>query len=94
MKILQGGKLPLNIKDDATHEAARVLARARDTTITEAVSQAIHEALERERMDRDRHVKDLAGALDEIAIHCASLPLLDARSPEEILGYDDDGVPG
>jgi antitoxin VapB len=29
----------------------------------------------------------LADELDEIARHCASLPVLDPRSTEEILGY-------
>ena len=31
--------------------------------------------------------------LDKIALHCARLPVLDARSPEEILDYDSDGLP-
>jgi hypothetical protein len=31
--------------------------------------------------------------LDEIGQHCASLPLLDSRSNEETLGYDQDGLP-
>ena len=34
--------------------------------------------------------------LDElmaIARHCAALPLLDARSADEILGYDETGLP-
>lgn len=86
--------MPLNIKDDAAHEEARALARARGTTITEAVAAAIHEALERERRNGNRQVRDCAAALDDIARHCANLPLLDARSPEEILGYGDDGIPG
>ncbi len=30
----------------------------------------------------------------KIARHCASLPVLDDRSPEEILGYDEQGLPG
>jgi len=31
--------------------------------------------------------------LDEIALHCAALPLLDPRLDEEILGYDEYGLP-
>jgi hypothetical protein len=38
------------------------------------------------RRERPRR---LADELEEIATHCASLPVLDARSPDEILGYDD-----
>jgi len=31
--------------------------------------------------------------LDDIALHCSSLPILDDRSPDELLGYNDIGVP-
>ena len=86
--------LPLNIKDESAHEAARELARMRETSITNAVTEAINEALERERSDRLRQSDDLTAALDEIALHCADLPLIDPRSPDEIMGYDDDGVLG
>lgn len=57
-------------------------------------AQAIHEALERDLLKRDRESQTLANELDEIAIHSASLPLLDTRSAEEILGHDSDGMPG
>ena len=86
--------VPLNIKDERAHEAARELARARGTSITQAVKAAIMEALERERSGRRRDRKGLAAALDEIALHCANQPLIDSRSPDEILGYDERGVPG
>jgi hypothetical protein len=32
-------------------------------------------------------------ALAEIALHCASLPGYDTRTPDEIIGYDEYGVP-
>ena len=32
--------------------------------------------------------------LVEIGQRCAALPVLDARSPDEILGYDQVGLPG
>ena len=35
----------------------------------------------------------LADELDRIARHCASLPRRDPRSADEILGYDDRGLP-
>jgi hypothetical protein len=37
--------------------------------------------------------KTLAEELDEIALHCSRLPVLDNRSPDEILGYDENGLP-
>jgi hypothetical protein len=36
----------------------------------------------------------LADELDEIALHCSRLPVRDSRTPEEILGYDEHGLPG
>lgn len=83
--------MPLNIKDERAHEAARELARLRRTTITEAVTEAVEEALAKERAKSSS--EDLAVVLEEISLHCASLPVLDNRSAEEILGYGASGLP-
>jgi antitoxin VapB len=40
-----------------------------------------------------RKGRSLADELDEIAKRCAALPGLDARSADEILGYDEHGLP-
>ena len=37
--------------------------------------------------------RDLCTELDEIARHCASLPVIDDREPDDILGYDEHGLP-
>jgi hypothetical protein len=37
---------------------------------------------------------DLAAELNELFCRVDALPTLDTRSADEILGYDDDGVPG
>ena len=47
-----------------------------------------HEAEQPERIDGR-----LADELEEIGEHCASLPVLDQRRAEEILGYDEAGLP-
>ena len=36
---------------------------------------------------------DLASALEEIAERCAALPKLDDRTGDEMLGYDENGLP-
>ena len=41
----------------------------------------------------DTHAR-LVRELDGIAEFCSSLPVLDDRSPDEILGYDERGTPG
>ena len=47
-------------------------------------------------LDRDtfKDERGLADQIEEIAQHCASLPVLDDRTAEEILGYDENGLPG
>jgi len=40
---------------------------------------------------RDR-IGGLAARLQAIGQHCASLPDLDARSPDELCGYDEQGM--
>jgi antitoxin VapB len=83
--------LALNIRNKQAEELAGALAKLTGETKTEAVTQALRERLERVR--RARSKRRLADELNEIAVHCAALPMLDARSDDEILGYDQDGIP-
>jgi antitoxin VapB len=83
--------MPLNIRNKQTEELAGALAKLTGETKTEAVTQALRERLERVR--RARSKRRLVDELDQIAVHCASLPLQDSRSADEILGYDEHGIP-
>ncbi len=83
--------MPLNIRNEQTEQLASALAKLTGETKTEAVTQALRERLERVRRARAR--KRLADELDEIALHCSARPLRDPRSADEILGYDDNGLP-
>ena len=38
-------------------------------------------------------MRRLVDELDEIALHCATLPVQDRRTADEILGYDEHGIP-
>lgn len=81
----------LNIKNGDAHRFARDLARLTGESMTEAVTTAIRERLERE-IARRRRREGLARRLLALGDECAALPLLDDRSPDEIL-YDEDGLP-
>ncbi|HEX5502542.1 MAG TPA: type II toxin-antitoxin system VapB family antitoxin [Thermomicrobiales bacterium] len=84
--------MALNIKDPEADRLARQLAERTGETITQAVITALRDRLAREERRQDRR----ALLLDEIRAigqHCASLPVLDERSADEILGYDDAGLP-
>lgn len=83
--------MALNVRNPETDRLAEDLARETGVTKTEAVTQALRERLERVR--RDRATSTLADELDEIVLHFGSLPDRDLRSAEEILGYDEHGLP-
>lgn len=83
--------MPLNIKNPEADELARELAHIKGRSITDAVIESLRESLARERgRTRPRSLKD---DLREIGRRCAALPDLDTRSADEIIGYDDIGVP-
>ena len=83
--------MALNIRNRTTEELAATLARLTGETKTQAVTTALRDRLERIR--RRRTGRGLADELDEIALHCASLPVLDERAVEDILGYDERSLP-
>ena len=83
--------MALNIRNRRTEELAEALARHAGETRTEAVTKALHDRLERVR--RERSGRSLARELDDIALHCASLAVLDDREADNILGYDKRGLP-
>jgi antitoxin VapB len=84
--------MALSLKDVETDRLARAVAKLTGESLTEAVRKALAERLERERRKRGRS-KSLAERLDAIALRCASLPDYDTRTPDEIIGYDEYGVP-
>ena len=46
-----------------------------------------------EKSEKSRRSRVLVEDVMDIGRHCASLPLLDGRRPDEILGYDENGLP-
>jgi antitoxin VapB len=80
----------LNIKNDEAHELATELARLTGENLTSAVTLALRERLARER--RRRHTDDVAARLMKIGNRYSALPDSE-RNPDEILGYDEQGLP-
>ena len=82
--------MALSIKDRETDRLARRLARLTGEPITAAVKTAIKERLKREERHRDMPpIEELLA----IARRCAARPPQDTRSEDEILGYDERGLP-
>lgn len=83
--------MPLNIRNKRAEELATALAKLTGETKTEAVTRSLSERLERLRNSRAK--RRLADQLDDIARHCSGLPIVDERSAEDIIGYDEHGLP-
>ena len=85
--------MTLNIRDAEVHELARQLGAATGETMTQAVKTALLERLARvtkaSEADRQRRVE----AMLEFGRVWRSRPLIDERTPEEIWGYDENGLP-
>jgi antitoxin VapB len=82
----------LNIKNPETIDLARRLAATTGESITEAVTRALRErlAVVSSKPDTAR----LKARVARIQTLVASLPDLDTRSDDEIIGYDERGLPG
>ncbi|HYU33863.1 MAG TPA: type II toxin-antitoxin system VapB family antitoxin [Thermoanaerobaculia bacterium] len=78
--------MALSIKNDTAERLARQVASETGESLTEAVVHSLEERLERLRGQRS--APDLMEILMAISQHCSSLPDLDTRSADEILGYE------
>ena len=82
----------ISLKNDKAEKLARQVAAAAGESLTEAIIHALEERLE--RLKGRRSAPDLAEAVMAISRRCRSLPDLDTRSADEILGYDEKGAFG
>lgn len=83
--------MALSIKDPEADRLARELAKRTGESLTQAVVVALRERLARET-GRTRTIP-LRDELATIRRRCAALPVIDTRTPEEIVGYDEQGLP-
>lgn len=82
--------MAISIKDPETDRLARALAEATGESLTAAIRRALEERLDRER---NRSRRGIGAEVRRIQERLARLPVLDQRSAEEMLGYDDHGLP-
>ena len=82
----------LNIKDPEVYEIASELARRTGSSMTEVVRKSLRETLAASNISQTDQSRKLARVM-EIVRRTSSLPVLDPRTPDEIIGYDEHGVP-
>jgi antitoxin VapB len=81
----------MSIKSLDVERLARLVAAKTGETLTGAIQKALEERLERLKTERNRAV--VLTQLEDILRRVDQLPIQDARTPDEILGYDDQGLP-
>lgn len=83
--------MPLSIKNPEIERLARAVARESGESLTEAIGTALQERFQRLRRRRNSRLTD--ERIQQILERLDRLPRLDNRSLDEILGYDENGLP-
>lgn len=83
--------MALSIKSIETEHLAREIAARTGESLTGAIQKALEERLE--RLNSNRRSQALAAQIDDILKRVDEMPDLDARTPDEIIGYDENGLP-
>ena len=83
--------MSLNIKNPEAHRLAKELAKRTGESLTKAVTIALRERLSGLRLQVQPG--GLMAAVAEIQQFVGALPDRDCRSADEILGYDEHGLP-
>src|SRR5579871_2561906 len=81
------GYIRLYIKNPMAHTLAEQISKRTGATLSDAVTSALEDKLQQ----AGRPVSRLK--VDALCAKIQSLPVLDSRTADEILGYDDLGIP-
>jgi len=83
--------MSINVRNARADDLIRALTRMTKQSITKIIVDALQEKLNKEQNRRlAPHLKE---EILTIAHRCAHLPMIDSRTPEDILGYNQDGIP-
>jgi antitoxin VapB len=83
--------MALNLRNPEAERLAGEVARLTGESKTEAVVRALRARLE--RLQRERSGRRLADEVEEIVQRFNKLRPLDERSDDDIVGYDEHGLP-
>lgn len=87
----KGGAVGISIKHDEYERLIRQLATERGMSLTEAVGMAVRHELDRGASTVPRD--SLADRIRRAQAIIRAAPILDSRTPDEIIGYNEYGVP-
>jgi antitoxin VapB len=78
----------LYIKNPVAHRLAEEISKRTGATLSDAVISALQDKVQQAGRAVNR------AKVDALCAKIQALPVLDSRTPDEILGYDDLGIPG
>ncbi|MFV3127839.1 type II toxin-antitoxin system VapB family antitoxin [Niveispirillum sp. KHB5.9] len=84
--------MALNIKSPEAEKDVRRLAELTGESLTEAMHTAVRERLERLSQAEARAEEARWAEINAIIKEIQSAPVLDPRSPDEIIGYNERGT--
>jgi antitoxin VapB len=83
--------MAISIKSMEAERLAREIAAKTGESLTGAIQKALEERLD--RLKNHRRNQALTTQLDDILHRVDELPTRDSRTEDEILGYDEHGLP-
>src|SRR5215472_11798751 len=83
--------MAMSIKSLEVERLARDVAARTGESLTGAIQKALEERLE--RLKTERRKQATLTQIEDILRRVDQLPVLDKRTPDEILGYDENGLP-
>jgi antitoxin VapB len=83
--------MAISIKSMETERLAREIAAKTGESLTTAIQKALAERLD--RLNNHRRKQALTAQIDDILRRVDEMPTVDSRSEDEILGYDEHGLP-
>jgi antitoxin VapB len=87
----------MSIKNVRAERLVREVAKKTGESLTDAIVHSLEERLERlkdkELSEAKGRETDTRSAIEQLCHYCQTLPDLDSRSSNEILGYDSQGLP-
>ena len=89
--MLYYAHMPMSIKSLEVERLAREVAARTGESLTGTIQKALEERLE--RLEAQRRKQTVVFQLEDILRRVDQLPVLDSRTPDQILGYDEHGLP-
>ncbi len=88
----------LHIDDPKAAALARELAERTGESVNDAVVHALERAIDRNppprREETEAEREERFARIMKLVEEMHKLPIIDLRSPDELVGYDEDGLPG